>query len=197
MLYKHAVKLPMQTSLTASESSSCYLQSCLAAAVSCQACLMAEAKQASRTRRTGKAGSKLWSCSLIASVCLWKRWCASPRPLPWSRRKSLLSLRCAASAYPIPSSGQLTQQMLTTPWGTVCCTTPVRSSGSQISLSFCLSSYLYSMTSRQAQDRCYYCSCTEDLIVELCSCQQQLKTLVWLNHCQSRKARACALCSLL
>jgi hypothetical protein len=101
MLYKHAVKLPMQTSLTASESSSCFLQSCLAAAVSCQACLMAEAKQASRTRRTGKAGSKLWSCSLIASVCLWKRWCASPRPLPWSRRKSLLSLRCAASAYPI------------------------------------------------------------------------------------------------
>ncbi len=98
---RHAVQLPMQTSSAAPESSSCCLQSCLAAAVSCQACLAAEAKQASRTRRTGKAGSKPWNCSLIATVCLWKRWCASPRPLPWSRRKSLLSLRCAPSAYPL------------------------------------------------------------------------------------------------
>ena len=51
----------------------------------------------------------------------------------------------------IPSLGQTRQYMLTSPWGSVQCTTPVWSISSQISLAFCLSSYLCSMTSRHAQ----------------------------------------------
>lgn len=156
---KHAVQLPMQISSAAPESSSCCLQSCLAAAVSCQACLTAGAKQASRTQRTGKAGSKVWSCSLIASVCPWKPWCASPRPLLWSRRKSLLSLRCApllpVLLLTFDDVGYIYSLFRTTKKThvdncLVCCTTPVGSIGSQISLSLSPSSYLCSTTSTPA-----------------------------------------------
>ena len=156
---KHAVHLPMQTSSAAPESFSCCLQSCLAAAASCQACLMAEAKQASRTQRTGKAGSKPWTCCLIAAVCLWKRWFASPRPLRWSRRKSLLSLRCAPSAYPLTDTFDGVGQYLLRAIATINVDNflglsllhpPVRSIG--LSLAFCPISCLCSMTSTHAQD---------------------------------------------